>query len=232
MRDATHKHDFREKQIIFEDDDILVVNKRVGQLSQENEAREETLTQSIRRLYLRNPAAFLEPAHRLDRPTTGIIFFAKHQKALERSVIQWRDRLVNKKYWTLSRFPPEQKSGVLEHYLLRNKEKNRTEAVASSVKEAKFARLSYRLIAEIPGLYLLEVDLDTGRHHQIRVQLAKIGCPVFGDLRYGIPPNNQDASICLHSRFLKLRHPMKEHIMEFVAPLPEYFLWDAFRDME
>lgn len=165
--------------------------------------------------------------HRLDRPTTGIVLFAKTSKALPRLNKLFAEKTAKKTYWALVKNQPPKIEDTLTHWLLKNPKNNKSTAYPKEVTGGKKAILHYKIIQKLDNFYLLEVDLKTGRHHQIRVQLASIGCPIKGDLKYGFDRSNKDASISLHARTLKFVHPVKKETVEFIAPLPNDPLWKA-----
>ena len=172
---------------------------------------------------------FLGVVHRLDRPVSGVVLFAKTSKALPRlNKLFAEHEKVKKTYWAIVGNKPPQESGTLTHWLTRNEKTNTAKAYDREVPNSKKAILDYRLIAASQRYFLLEIQLHTGRHHQIRCQLAKIGCPIKGDLKYGAPRSNPDGSICLHARHLELEHPVTHEILSITAPVPQDALWQAF----
>mgnify|MGYP000030240728 FL=1 len=166
--------------------------------------------------------------HRLDRPVSGLVIFARTSKALTRLNEMFRSGEVKKTYWAVVKNAPKEPENELVHYLVRNEKQNKSFAYDKEVPNSKKAILDYRLIGHSENYYLLEVDLKTGRHHQIRCQLAKMGCPIKGDLKYGAPRSNPDGSICLHARKVRFIHPVSKELIELVAPLPEGNLWKGF----
>ena len=171
---------------------------------------------------------FIGVTHRLDRPVSGLVIFAKTSKALTRLNEMFRTSEVKKTYWAVVKNAPKEPEGELVHYLARNEKQNKSFAYDKEVPNSKKAILNYRLIGHSENYYLLEVDLKTGRHHQIRCQLAKMGCPIKGDLKYGAPRSNPDGSICLHARKVRFIHPVSKELIELEAPLPEGNLWKGF----
>ena len=167
----------------------------------------------------------------MDRPVSGLVVFAKTSKALARLNEMFRDGDVKKTYWAIVKECPKETEGELVHYLVRNEKQNKSYAYDKEVKNSKKAILHYKLIGHSQNYYLLEVDLKTGRHHQIRCQLAKMGCPIKGDLKYGAQRSNPDGSICLHARTIKFIHPVSKEPIELTAPVPEGNLWNGF-DMD
>ena len=166
--------------------------------------------------------------HRLDRPVSGLVVFAKTSKALPRLNEMFRNGEVKKTYWAIVKECPKETEGELVHYLVRNEKQNKSYAYDKEVKNSKKAVLHYKLIGHSQNYYLLEVDLKTGRHHQIRCQLAKMGCPIKGDLKYGFPRSNPDGSICLHARTVQFVHPVSKEMIQLTAPVPEGNLWNGF----
>ena len=220
-------------QILYEDNHLLVLNKRSGQITQSDKTGDICMADEIRdfiRVRDDKPGnVFCGVVHRLDRPVSGVVIFAKTSKATTRLNNMIRTREVQKTYWALTKGVPPAPQGHLENWLLRNEKQNKSFVVAEGTPMAKFASLDYRLLATSEGGYsLIEVDLHTGRHHQIRCQLAHIGCVIKGDLKYGAPRSNPDGSISLHARRINLIHPVRKEPLEIVAPLPDDALWQSF----
>lgn len=220
-------------QILYEDNHLLVLNKRSGQITQSDKTGDICMADEIRdfiRVRDNKPGnVFCGVVHRLDRPVSGVVIFAKTSKATTRLNNMIRTREVQKTYWALTKGVPPAPQGHLENWLLRNEKQNKSFVVAEGTPMAKFASLDYRLLATSEGGYsLIEVDLHTGRHHQIRCQLAHIGCVIKGDLKYGAPRSNPDGSISLHARRISLIHPVRKEPLEIVAPLPDDALWQSF----
>jgi 23S rRNA pseudouridine1911/1915/1917 synthase len=222
-------------QIIYEDNHLIAVNKPPGALVQGDETGDRPLSEEVK-LYIKDrynkPGdVFLGVIHRLDRPVSGVVIFARTSKALERMNKLFQDRKIEKTYWAIVNERPEPISGKLTHFIQKDKTKNVVKAFdfkSSRAKDAKEAILEYELIAEIGTQHLLEVHPLTGRPHQIRAQLAKIGCPIRGDLKYGYPRANDDASICLHCRQLAFEHPVTKERVEINAHPPENQYWRIF----
>lgn len=219
--------------VLYEDNHILIVNKECGEIVQADKtgdlSLEETLKQWLKEKYNKPGNVFLGVAHRLDRPVTGVVVFAKTSKALLRLNEMFRAGGIHKTYWALVKNPPEQEEGVLEHYLVRNEKQNKSYAYASEKPRSKRATLHYRLIGKSETYFLLEVDLKTGRHHQIRCQLATMGCPIKGDLKYGFPRSNPDGGISLHARRVVFIHPVSGVCVDVSAPPPSNDLfWRLF----
>lgn len=222
--------------VVYEDNHIIIVNKTASEIVQGdktgNVPLSETVKQYIKETYAKPGNVFLGVAHRLDRPVSGLVVFAKTSKALVRLNDMFRGGEVKKTYWAIVKQCPPAEEGELVHYLVRNEKQNKSYAYDREVKGAKKAVLHYRLIGRSDNYYLLEVDLKTGRHHQIRCQLAKIGCPIKGDLKYGFPRSNPDGSICLHARTVSFIHPVSKKPVEVTAPLPDGNLWKAFQTVK
>ncbi len=218
--------------ILYEDNHLIVVNKRSGEIVQGDKTGDKPLSEIISRFIAdrdnKPGAAFIGVPHRLDRPVTGIAVFAKTSKSLERLNEMFRNSEIEKKYWAIVANKPENTSGELKHYLVRNEKQNKSYASLMPKNDAKEARLRYKVLASSDRYHLIEVELLTGRHHQIRCQLAEIGCPIKGDLKYGAPRSNPDGSISLHARSIKFIHPVKKSDVIILAPPPEDSLWNAF----
>ncbi len=218
--------------VIYEDNHIIVVNKSSSEIVQGDKTGDtplsETVKQYLKEKYNKPGNVFLGVVHRLDRPVSGIVLFAKTSKALPRLNEMFKNSEVKKTYWAIVKNCPKEPEGELVHYLLRNEKQNKSYAYDKEVKDSKKAILDYKLIGHSQNYYLLEVHLHTGRHHQIRCQLAKMGCSIKGDLKYGSPRSNPDGSICLHSRKVSFIHPVSKELIELEAPLPEGNLWNGF----
>ena len=178
--------------------------------------------------YAKPGNVFIGVTHRLDRPVSGLVIFAKTSKALPRLNEMFKNSEVKKTYWAIVKDAPKEAEGELVHYLVRNEKQNKSYAYEKEVPNSKKAILHYRLIGRSQNYFLLEVDLKTGRHHQIRCQLAKMGCPIKGDLKYGSPRSNPDGSICLHARHGQFIHPVSKELIELDAPVPAGSLWNGF----
>ena len=218
--------------VVYEDNHIIVVNKTASEIVQADKTGDtplsETVKQYLKEKYQKPGNVFLGVTHRLDRPVTGLVIFAKTSKALTRLNEMFRAGEVKKTYWAVVKNAPKESEGELVHFLVRNEKQNKSYAYDKEVPNSKKAVLDYRLIGRSENYYLLEVDLKTGRHHQIRCQLAKMGCPIKGDLKYGSPRSNPDGSICLHARRVRFVHPVSKELIELKAPLPEGNLWKGF----
>ena len=218
--------------VVYEDNHIIVVNKTASEIVQADKTGDtplsETVKQYLKEKYHKPGNVFLGVTHRLDRPVSGLVIFAKTSKALTRLNEMFRAGEVKKTYWAVVKNAPKESEGELVHFLVRNEKQNKSYAYDKEVPNSKKAVLDYRLIGRSDNYYLLEVDLKTGRHHQIRCQLAKMGCPIKGDLKYGSPRSNPDGSICLHARRVRFVHPVSKELIELKAPLPEGNLWKGF----
>lgn len=218
--------------VVYEDNHIIVVNKTASEIVQADKTGDtplsETVKQYLKEKYQKPGNVFLGVTHRLDRPVSGLVIFAKTSKALTRLNEMFRTGGVKKTYWAIVKNPPKEPEGELTHFLVRNEKQNKSYAYDKEVPNSKKAVLDYRLIGRSENYYLLEVDLKTGRHHQIRCQLAKMGCPIKGDLKYGSPRSNPDGSICLHARRVRFVHPVSKEQIVLEAPLPEGNLWKGF----
>lgn len=210
-------------RILYEDNHLLIVNKKVGEITQGDKTGDECLADTYKALIARRDnkqgKVFLGIPHRLDRPVSGICILAKTSKALERLTGMFRDSEVHKTYWALCCEKPSEPEGHLEDYLARNEKQNKS-YVSRNAKDAKLAILNYRYLTSTDRYHLIEVELLTGRHHQIRCQLSHMGCTIKGDLKYGAPRSNPDGGICLHSRNVKFIHPVKGIQIDVTAPVP------------
>jgi len=219
-------------QIVYEDNHIIVVNKRPGDIVQGDKTGDTPLSdivkQYIKIKYNKPGNVFLGVAHRLDRPTAGLVVFARTSKALTRLNEMFKNRAVKKTYWAIVKNKPAAASGTLIHYLKKNAKNNKTTVYDRPVEGAKKAVLHYKLIASSDRYHLLEIDLETGRPHQIRAQLAKIGSPVKGDLKYGYPRSNSNGGISLLARHIEFLHPVKKEPVSLTATPPEGDIWQVF----
>lgn len=222
-------------EILFEDNHLIAVNKKPSDLSQGDNTGDSALDSEVReyiaRKYNKPGEVFLGLVHRLDRPVGGVILFARTSKALARMNEIFRSRDVKKLYLAIVGERPPEVEGELTHYLKKNEAQNKTYVYDNEVKGSKKASLSYRIAGRSDRYYLLEVELHSGRHHQIRAQLAKIGCPIKGDLKYGYPRSNDDGSICLFAQSLEFIHPVKKEKIVIKAPKPQGDVWKFFRDI-
>ena len=218
--------------VVYEDNHIIVVNKTASEIVQGDKTGDtplsETVKQYLKEKYNKPGNVFLGVTHRLDRPVSGLVVFAKTSKALSRLNDMFRNGEVKKTYWAIVRNRPQELEGELTNWLVRNEKQNKSYAYDKEVKDSKKAVLCYKTIGHSQNYHLLEVDLKTGRHHQIRCQLAKMGCPIKGDLKYGSPRSNPDGSICLHARRIAFVHPVSKESIEIEAPVPSCNLWNGF----
>jgi 23S rRNA pseudouridine1911/1915/1917 synthase len=224
--------DITDHDILFEDNHLIAVNKRAGDIVQADQTGDESLDEKVKRYiakkYNKLNGAFLGVMHRLDRPVSGVILFAKTSKALDRINKMFKNREMKKTYWAVVRNRPDSASGNLVHWLVKNPQKNVTKAYDQEVPGSQRSELNYKVIAEIGGYYLIEVDPITGRSHQIRVQLATLNCPIVGDNKYGYPRGSLRKSICLHALRLHFIHPVKKEPVTIFAPLPADGFWERF----
>lgn len=221
-------------QVLYEDNHIIVVNKRPGDIVQGDKTGDKPLSEVVKsflkKKYNKPGNVYLGVVHRLDRPTSGVVLFSKTSKALPRINKLFKDKEAKKTYWAIVKNLPPQESGTLVHYMKRNPKQNKSYAHIKEVPESKKAILDYKLLKKLDNYYLLEINLQTGRHHQIRSQLSAIGCPIKGDLKYGFDRSNKDASIHLHARKFSFLHPVKKEEIEIIAPLPDEVLWNAVQN--
>ena len=220
------------ERILFEDNHLLVVNKLPSEIIQGDKTGDEPLPERIKSFlkekYQKPGNVFCGVVHRLDRPTSGVVVFAKTSKALERLNAQFREKETNKTYWAIVENKPKEPKGSLRDYLKKNETQNKSYVVNENSPGAKLALLNYELLASSANYHLLEVTIETGRHHQIRAQLSKIGCIIKGDLKYGAKRANKDASIGLHARSLRFLHPTTKEEITIVANPPADAVWDFF----
>lgn len=216
-----------ENRILYEDNHLLIINKKVGEIVQGDKTGDECLAETLKAFIAGRDSkpgkVFMGIPHRLDRPVSGICIFAKTSKALERLSEMFREGDVHKTYWALCCAKPEPESGHLENWMVRNEKKNKSFITSGQGKDdsAKLAKLNYKYLKSTDRYHLVEVELLTGRHHQIRCQLSNIGCVIKGDLKYGAPRSNPDGGICLHARRINFNHPVKKEPMEVTAPFPD-----------
>ena len=217
--------------ILFEDNHIIVINKQPGDISQGDKTGDiplsEVVKSYIKEKYNKPGNVYLGVVHRLDRPTSGVIIFAKTSKALERLNKKLRDKEIQKTYWAVVKNKPPKVTDTLVHFLKKDHQKNKSKAYEKEIRDAKKATLHYSVVKQLENYYLIEIQLETGRHHQIRSQLAHIGCPIKGDLKYGFPRSNTDASIHLHARKIEFMHPVSKELLTFVAKPPNDPVWNA-----
>lgn len=224
-------------EILYEDNHLIIVSKAAGEITQGDRTGDtplpEVIKSYLKEKYHKPGQVFLGVVHRLDRPVSGLVVFARTGKALSRLGPMFASHgQVQKTYWAITAQCPAQKEGTLVHWLTRDERTNRARAYDHEVPGSKRCELDYRLIGRSERYYLLEIRLHTGRHHQIRCQLAAIGCPIRGDLKYGAPRSLPDGSISLHARRIVLEHPVSHKIIDLCAPLPPDRLWQAFGTVE
>lgn len=216
--------------VLYEDNHIIIVNKASSEIVQGDKTGDMPLSEMvkayIKEKYNKPGAVFLGVVHRLDRPVSGVVVFARTSKALERLNAMFREGgRIKKTYWALVKNRPANTEGELVHYLVRNEQQNKSYAYDTERSGAKRSVLTYRLLGSMENYHLLEVNLQTGRHHQIRCQLAKMGSPIKGDIKYGAQRTNADGSICLHARRIRFEHPVSKLMIDVVAPVPDEHLW-------
>ena len=218
-------------QILHEDNHLIVVNKRVGDIVQGDKTGDKPLSEVVKEYikdkYNKPGEVFLGVVHRLDRPTTGIVVFARTSKALTRMNELFSNRETQKTYWTIVKNKPSKEEDNLVHYIKRNEKNNTSKAHIKEVPESKLASLDYKVFKELNNYFALEINLHTGRHHQIRAQLSAIGSPIKGDLKYGFDRSNPDGGIHLHARKLTFIHPVTKEAITITAPTPSDAIWDA-----
>ena len=221
-------------EVLYEDNHIIAVNKKISDIVQADKTGDTPLSEEvkayIKKKYNKPGEVYLGIPHRVDRPVSGVVIFARTSKALTRlnKMFQEHEKEISKIYWAIVGNLPAEDHAVLTHYLMRDPEKNKSYAYNQPKAGAKEATLEYKLLGSSQRYYLLEVKLYTGRHHQSRCQLAKIGCPIKGDLKYGFPRSNPDGSICLHARRVRFIHPVSKEVIELDAPVPIGNLWNGF----
>ncbi|OAD45219.1 RluA family pseudouridine synthase [Polaribacter atrinae] len=218
-------------QILFEDNHIIIVNKRAGDITQGDKTGDKPLSDVVKEYikdkYNKPGNVYLGVVHRLDRPTSGIIIFAKTSKSLERLNKMLREKTINKTYWAVVKNHPKKEKDTLINFLKKNPKNNKSTAYAKEIDGSKKAILHYTVIKKLDNYSLIEVDLETGRHHQIRSQLSNIGSPIKGDLKYGFDRSNKDGSIHLHARKIQFTHPVTKEQVTITAPTPKEVIWNA-----
>lgn len=220
-------------QVLHEDNHIIVVNKRVGDIVQGDKTGDKPLSDVVKEYikdkYNKPGNVYLGVVHRLDRPTSGIVVFAKTSKALSRLNETFKNKENQKTYWAVVKNCPPKESDTLVHFLTRNSKNNTSKAHIKEVPNSKKSSLSYTIFQKLDNYFVLEIDLHTGRHHQIRCQLAAIGSPIKGDLKYGFNRSNADGGIHLHARKLVLQHPTTKEKLTFTAPTPSDSIWNSIK---
>ncbi len=218
-------------QVLHEDNHIIIINKRAGDIVQGDKTGDKPLSDVVKEYikdkYDKPGNVFLGTVHRLDRPTSGIVIFARTSKALERLNKMLRDKEINKTYWAVVKKEPSPKKNTLTHWLKKNPKNNKSTAHKSEVNGSKKSILHYNIIKKLDHYSLLEIDLETGRHHQIRCQLSSIGSSIKGDLKYGAPRSNKNGSIHLHAKKIHFTHPVNKESISITAPTPKDPIWDA-----
>lgn len=219
-------------EVIYEDNHIIIVNKSVSEIVQGDKTGDKPLSEIVKEWlkekYNKPGNVFCGVTHRLDRPVSGIVVFAKTSKALARLNEMFKNKEIKKTYWAIVKNEPKHDRGTLTNYLVRNEKQNKSYAYDVEKPNSKKAILHYQQIAKSDNYTLLEIDLETGRHHQIRCQLAKMGCEIKGDLKYGANRSNPDGGISLHARKINFIHPVSKIEIEVIAPVPEDKLWQSF----
>ena len=217
--------------VLYEDNHLIVINKRAGDIVQGDKTGDAPLSEIVKEYlkikYQKPGNVYLGVVHRLDRPTSGIVLFAKTSKALPRLNKLFAEGNTEKSYWAIVKNAPPELNGRLEHWLVRNPKQNKSYAHPKKVTNGKKGILHYQLVKKLDNYFLLEIELETGRHHQIRAQLAAIGCTIKGDLKYGAERSNANSGIHLHARRLSFEHPVKREQVEFIASTPDDPLWNA-----
>ncbi len=225
------KSTLKNIDILFEDNHLIVINKRTGDLVQGDKTGDaplsDILKEYIKEKYNKPGNVYLGVVHRLDRPTSGAVIFAKTSKALGRLNKMLRDKQIDKTYWAVVKNKPSKSSETLINYLRKNPKNNKATVFNKETNDTKKAVLHYKTIKSLDNYHLLEIDLETGRHHQIRAQLSNINCPIKGDLKYGFDRSNKDAGIHLHARKINFIHPVNNKQIEIIAPTPKDPIWDA-----
>ena len=218
-------------QVLFEDNHIVIVNKRSGDITQGDKTGDKPLSdvvkEYVKEKYNKAGNVFLGVVHRLDRPTSGVIIFARTSKALERLNKMLRDKIISKTYWAVIKNHPEKEKNTLINYLKKNPKNNKSSVYTKEIDGSKKAILHYNVIKKLDNYSLVEIDLETGRHHQIRAQLSFIGFPIKGDLKYGFNRSNKDGSIHLHARKIEFVHPVTKEQISVIAPTPQEVIWNA-----
>ncbi len=215
--------------VLYEDNHIIAINKRVGDIVQGDKTGDNPLSEIVKsflkKKYNKPNNVFLGVVHRIDRPTSGVVIFAKTSKSLKRLNNMIRISEIEKFYWAITKNKPEKRNGTLVHWLKKNPKNNKSTHFKKETENSKKAILHYKIINELKNYYLLEIILETGRHHQIRTQLSAIGCPIKGDLKYGYERSNKDGGICLHAKKISFLHPVTKEKILISAPVFEHDIW-------
>ena len=218
-------------QVLFEDNHIIIINKRAGDITQGDKTGDmplsEVVKEYLKEKYQKPGNVFLGVVHRLDRPTSGAIIFAKTSKSLERLNKMLQDKTIKKSYWAIVNNAPKKEEDTLINFLKKSPKNNKSFVHNKDVEGSKKAILKYIVVKKIDNYFLLEINLETGRHHQIRAQLANIGCIIKGDLKYGFKRSNKDGSICLHACKIHFTHPVTKQTIKVTAPTPNENIWNA-----
>jgi 23S rRNA pseudouridine1911/1915/1917 synthase len=218
-------------QVLFEDNHIVIINKRAGDITQGDKTGDKPLSDVVKEYikdkYNKPGKVFIGTVHRLDRPTSGIVIFARTSKALERLNKMLRDKRIKKTYWALVKNTPKKETDTLINILKKDTKKNKSFVYKKEVEGSKNAILHYKVVQKLDNYSLLEIDLETGRHHQIRTQLSYIGSPIKGDLKYGFDRSNKDGSISLHARKIEFTHPVSKENILITSPTPNDAVWNA-----
>lgn len=219
------------EDILYIDNHLIAVNKKPGEISQGDKTGDPSLLETVKEYlkvtYNKPGNVYLGLVHRIDRPVSGVLLFARTSKAAERMSAMIRDRQFKKIYWAVVKNRPAEEAATLEHYLIKNQHQNKSYVTGAGKPDARKASLSYQLVRSLERYHLLEIELHTGRHHQIRTQLAAIGCPIRGDIKYGFDRSNPDGSIHLHARSITFEHPVTHATITIVADPPKDPIWDA-----
>ena len=220
---------YHNLQVLFEDNHLIIINKRPGDIIQGDKTKDTPLVEIVKEYikvkYNKPGNVYLGVIHRIDRPTSGIVVFAKTSKALSRMNAMLKNQEVNKLYWAITQNKPENKTGKLIHWLRKNPKNNKSTHFSKETNNAKKAVLNYRILKTLENYYLLEIKMQSGRHHQIRCQLQAIGCPIKGDIKYGSKRTNKDGSIDLHALNVKFIHPISKEQIDITAPLRDQKIW-------
>ena len=222
---------YHNLQVLFEDNHLIIINKRSGDIVQGDKTKDTPLVEIVKE-YLKikhdKPGnVYLGVIHRIDRPTSGIVMFAKTSKALSRMNAMLKNQDVNKLYWAITQNKPDNKTGKLIHWLRKNPKNNKSTHFSKETANTKKAVLNYRILKTLDNYYLLEIKMESGRHHQIRCQLQAIGCPIKGDIKYGSKRTNKDGSIDLHARNLQFIHPVTKKEIDITAPVRDEKIWKS-----